>query len=136
MILKLDISKAYDRISWKFILQTLHRLNFNTHLIGLIKNIISHYSFGVLINGIVSKKFRASRGIRQCDPLSTCLFILAVDYLTKNIKHLFNLNPSWRFKNIKGRGLDVLSYAYDTMIFSKASDEALEGISALLHHYE
>lgn len=36
-ILKLDISKTYDRISWAFILEILHRHRINSHLIRLIK---------------------------------------------------------------------------------------------------
>lgn len=36
----------------------------------------------------------------------------------------------------KGKGVNLLSYADDTIIFIKCDEEALEGFNNLLHHYE
>lgn len=49
--LKLDISKAYDRIEWNFLKNAMQQLGFSSNLVNLM-NCISTISFSVLINGV------------------------------------------------------------------------------------
>lgn len=135
-ILKLDISKAYDKMSWNFILDRLNRRNINPHLILLIKNTMSYCNFSVVINGIQSKTFEASRGIRQGDPLSPCLFLIAADYLTRGINKLLHANPLWKYKTNKTSDINTLSYADDTIIFINNNMDVLNGLQEFLKHYE
>ena len=74
--IKIDLEKAYDRLEWSFIRDTLGLLKFPSHLISLIMSYVSTSSISVLYNGGALKPFLPSRGIRQMDPLSPYLFIL------------------------------------------------------------
>ena len=49
--LKLDIDKAYDRTSWRFIKIFMECMGFNQHWINLIQEYINTVSFQLLING-------------------------------------------------------------------------------------
>ncbi|PKU71421.1 integrator complex subunit 11 [Dendrobium catenatum] len=44
-ILKLDITKAYDNLSWEFLYKVLSLFGFNQQFISLIKNSIEHCFF-------------------------------------------------------------------------------------------
>jgi len=77
MMIKLDLSKAYDRLSWRYLCAVLEAYGFEKRWIEWIFSMISTPSFSILVNGNPTKTFNASRGIRQGDPISPFLFILA-----------------------------------------------------------
>ena len=69
MAIKLDLQKAYDRVSWRFIQAVLLHLGFNQTFTGWIISCISSVSFEVLINGGKTESFKLGRDLRQGDPL-------------------------------------------------------------------
>ena len=51
MALKLDMSKAYDRVEWNFLEKIMERLSFDNKWISLISCCIRIVSFSILVNG-------------------------------------------------------------------------------------
>ncbi|KAL9670814.1 hypothetical protein QQ045_008372 [Rhodiola kirilowii] len=78
IIVKLDMAKAYDRISWSFILGTFRNLGFSEIWCDLIYRCISNCVYSVKWDGRLYGFFRSSRGVRQGDPLSPSLFVIAM----------------------------------------------------------
>lgn len=74
--LKLDMTKAYDKVEWPFLTSMMKKLGLNDNLVNLIMRCISSVSFFVVMSGLVTDFFRARRGIRQGDPLSPYLSLL------------------------------------------------------------
>jgi hypothetical protein len=64
MALKLDMSKAYDRIEWKFVEKALCSMGYPSCMVALIMRCISTVSYQVLINGQPSSPFSPQRGLR------------------------------------------------------------------------
>jgi len=85
MLLKLDLSKAFDKLSWDFMQAMLIAFGFDQNWVTWILNLTSSALFSLLINGVPSKPFSPSRGIRQGDPLSPFLFIIMTEGLSRSI---------------------------------------------------
>eukprot|EP00253_Pinus_taeda_P005113 PITA_05113 len=95
-MIKLDLSKAYDHLSWRYLRMVLEAYGFERRWIEWIYNMISTPIFSILVNGIPMNTFNATRGIRQGDPISPFLFILTAKGLRGIIKR------ELREKRIKG----------------------------------
>ena len=64
MLLKLDLSKAFDKISWEY-MQAMHlSFGFDQGWVTWIVNLTSLAFFSLLINGVPSKPFSPSKWIR------------------------------------------------------------------------
>ena len=80
--LKLDLEKAYDRLEWLFIKETLEFFQIPPRLIQLIMNMLSSTCFHIMWNGTLLPAIVPSKGICQGDPLSPYLFILCLERLS------------------------------------------------------
>ena len=71
ILLKLDITKAFDSVSWSFLLEVLGKLGFGSRWRDILCGLLVSSSTQVLLNGTPRDFIQHRRGLRQGDHLSS-----------------------------------------------------------------
>ncbi|KAI3457760.1 hypothetical protein Pfo_014423 [Paulownia fortunei] len=135
VVIKLDMAKAYDRIQWTFLYKVLSKPCFSKKWISLVQNYIEHCWFSVLINGSSSAFFKSSRGLRQGNPLSPSLFIIAAKFLSRGLDSLFQKHKEMSYHSNVGLRISHLAYADDFIIFTNCKKKGLKRLMNFLDYY-
>jgi exonuclease III len=137
MAMKLDMSKAYDRVEWKFLRAAMLKLGFASRWVELIMECVTTPTYSILINGIPQGFIKPSRGIRQGDPLSPYLFLLCAEGLSGLLRKAERENKIHGVAASRyGPKISHLLFADDSLLLSKASVEECQNILRILDIYE
>ncbi|XP_056688793.1 uncharacterized protein [Spinacia oleracea] len=122
MAIKIDFEKAYDRLRWSFIRDTLMQMNLPLLLINVIMECVTTSNLHVLWNGEPSQSFKPGRGIRQGDPLSPYLFVMCMERLYQTIEEAI-IAKKWKPIRASRNGplLSNLFFADDILLLAEAS---------------
>ncbi|XP_062005779.1 uncharacterized protein LOC133722953 [Rosa rugosa] len=135
--LKLDMSKAYDWMEWKFLEAVLLRLGFDESWVGLIMQCVTTVRYAFLINGQPRGYLVPSRGLPQGDPLSPYLFLLCTEVFSALLERKASVGALSGIKVCKGApAIHHLLFADDSLLFGKASSAECYHIKEVLLDYE
>ena len=96
----------------------------------------SSVSYKILINGTPTKTISPQRGLRQGDPLSPYLFIMALDILLRNIdSNILQKNIDGLRASRKGPIIPALAFADDCIIFSSAKPSSSSFLKQLIDDF-
>ncbi|XP_028097038.1 uncharacterized protein LOC114296911 [Camellia sinensis] len=133
----LDMTKAYDRVSWSYLEAIMLKMGFNPRWVSWIMECVLTVSFSILLNGEHGAAFNPKRGLSQGCQLSPMLFILCAE----GFHLLFQQTEAQRqLHGVRiGRSCPPIShllFADNSIIFCQAS--VANGISVwnLLNIYE
>ncbi|KAF9675131.1 hypothetical protein SADUNF_Sadunf09G0000200 [Salix dunnii] len=102
----------------------------------MIENCISNCWFSVLFNGKTIGYFHGSRGLRQGDPISPTLFIIAVEYLSRGLYNMFQRYPSLYYLVRCPVLVPHLAFADDIIFFFNGTKSSIKRITNFLVEYE
>ncbi|KAG7567714.1 Ribonuclease H domain [Arabidopsis thaliana x Arabidopsis arenosa] len=136
MLLKLDLEKAYDRIRWDFLQETLEAAGLSEGWTSRIMAGVKDPSMSILWNGERTDSFIPARGLRQGDPLSPYLFVLCLERLCHLIEASVG-RGDWKPIAISQRGpkLSHVCFADDLILFAEASVSQVRVIRRVLERF-
>lgn len=134
LLLKLDISKAFDSVRWDYLIDLLQRRGFTTRWTNWITNLLISSTSRALLNGCLGIPIKHGRGLRQGDPLSPLLFILAIDPLHHLLEKATNLGL---LSTLRGRAprFRTSLYADDAAIFVNPSVQDMTNLTEILRAF-
>ena len=121
MALKLDMSKAFDRVEWPFLLQLMEKMGFNGRWVNLIFECISTVTYSILVNGEPKRNIVPSGGLKQDNPLSPYLFLLCSEGLNALIQQAVHEDKIRGYSLCRyGPKISHLFFADDSLLFCHA----------------
>nr|XP_016484268.1 PREDICTED: uncharacterized protein LOC107804843 [Nicotiana tabacum] len=136
VVLKRNMAKAYDRVSWEYLCPVLRQMVFSECWIDMVWRLMTNVWYSININGIRYGFFKSSRGIKQGDPLSPSLFVIGAELLSKLMGSLIGSGFNPYFAEKKGPTITHLCYADDTILFSSCDSLSLNTMMEKLRLYE
>ncbi|XP_024039551.1 uncharacterized protein LOC112098152 [Citrus clementina] len=134
--LKIDMSKAYDRVEWKFLKLMMLRMGFAEDWVEIIMLCVSTVSYRVIRNGIEVGPIVPSRGLRQGDSLSPYLFIICAEGLSSLIRNRERAGFIHGVKVARSApAVSHLFFADDCFLFFKAHHNEARIMKSLLAVY-
>ena len=116
-MLKVDLRKAFDTIKWDFIIGILKALSIPTKFIGWVYQCISTASFTISVNGSSSGYFESTNGIRQGDPISPYIFVLAMEAFSRLLMSRYDFGIIGYHPRTSELKLTHLMFADNVMVF-------------------
>jgi hypothetical protein len=137
MGVKLDVSKAYDRVEWAFLEAAMVRMGFHAKWISLVMACVRFVTYSVIVNGNPVGLIRPTTGICQGDPISPYLFLLRTENLSALLSHVEQKGVITRVPTSpRGPRLSHLIFVDDSLLFCKANSVEWRRLMRILEVYE
>ncbi|XP_060972201.1 uncharacterized protein LOC133038159 [Cannabis sativa] len=137
MALKLDMSKAYDRVEWGYLQAVLIKMGVDNHTTSLLMSCVTSATYQIAHAGRLFGSITPGRGLRQGDPLSSYLFIICTEGFSALLKH-YEQRQQLRGIQI-ARGAPTVSHMFfadDSYIFCRANEREASNVQTLLNVFE
>jgi hypothetical protein len=134
LLLKLDITNAFDSVRWEYLLEVMKHVGFGQRWRDMMALIWSTTTSRILLNGEPGRPIKHAKGLRQRDLLSPMLFIMAMDPLQKLLDMVTQeglLTPIGSAP-IKMR---TSLYTDDVMLFVRPIAMDISNLQHLLHQF-
>ena len=137
MALKLDMSKAYDRVEWGFLEKILLKMGFQESWVAMIMECITTVTYSISVNGEPKGLITPTRGLSQGDPLSPYLFLFCAEGLNAILNQARESGDIHGFSICRnGPKITHLFFADDCLLFCRSTLEECEKIQQILAYYE
>ncbi|XP_026459802.1 uncharacterized protein LOC113360512 [Papaver somniferum] len=134
--LKLDITQNYDSLSWDFLFKTLRHFGFSEAGINWFRILFESAKISVLVNGGPCGFFSVGRGLRQGDPLSPILFLIAEEVLSISISKQIHDGKIVPMVNRNGCQPSHMLFGDDIFVFCNGKRKSLDNLMKLLTNYQ
>jgi hypothetical protein len=136
LFLKLDFSKAYDKVDLQFLFQAMKVVGFPDSFTNMTRLLFHDAAAQVCVNGQVTEPFSIQQGVRQGCPLAPYLFLIVGEILNYSIKREVRLG---RIRGIELPGAfepqTIAQYADDTSLSIRGEEVHVQAAADTLQHF-
>ncbi|PNX84008.1 receptor-like kinase [Trifolium pratense] len=122
-MLKVDFERAYDTVNWNYLEYMMRRMGFAQGWLKWMRACIFSSSMSVLVNGSPTEDFSVGKGLRQGDPLSPFLFLIAAEGLTRMMQKAVDNSNFHGYKVSNELQYHTLQFADDTILIGEGGVE-------------
>jgi Reverse transcriptase (RNA-dependent DNA polymerase) len=148
-IISLDIKKAFDSLSHKFMIESLKFFNFGERIIKWITTICTNRKACIILStGKMGRSFELERGNAQGDVISPIIFNICYQVLILKLELTLQIEkidlpvPTTEGLELIGaenrvsyRGKKVFAFADDCNLLTSLSDQNIAAIVSILNEY-
>lgn len=133
MALKLDMSKAYNRVEWSYIRSMLLNLDFVDLITDLFRQCVTTAQYKIAHSGKEFGNIIPQRDLRQGDPLSSYLFLLCMEGSSALIKSYERQGLITKIRVARSAPLvSHMFFADDSYIYCHATKEEATQVMEIL----
>ncbi|MCH85424.1 cysteine-rich receptor-like protein kinase, partial [Trifolium medium] len=138
MLFKVDFEKAYDSVDWGYLDDVMGRMGFPTLWRKWIRECVCTATTSVLVNESPTDEFPLERGLRQGDPLSPFLFLLAAEGFHVLMEAMVERKLFTGYSVGESNPVEVshLQFADDTLLMGTKSWANVRALRAVLVLFE
>ncbi|GKE18360.1 RNA-directed DNA polymerase, eukaryota, reverse transcriptase zinc-binding domain protein [Tanacetum coccineum] len=126
---KIDLQKAYDTVSWKFLRKTLEEFGFHEKMVNWIMQCVTTVGFTLNVNGERIGYFKGGRGLRQGDRVSPYLFTLIMEVFSLMLKRQIENDTKFQYHfGCKSMKLVHVYFADDLLVMCHGDVDSVNAI--------
>lgn len=124
--LKIDLHKAFNSLSWAFVIEALKKMNFSSQFVEWIRACITTPMYSAKINRTLRCYIKGAKNLRQGDPISPYLFSISMNVLSCLLANMLSdFKYHWKCKHLK---LTYLFFADDVLLFSNGEKHSISHV--------
>lgn len=132
----MDLRKAFDSVNSVFIIQILKTAEFPPLFVNWISQCLKTTTFSINVNGELCGFFKVTRGLRQGDPLSPSLFVIAMEAFSNLLTAKFDSGDICLHPLGRNPRVTHLVFADDVIILFDGVEASLQGITTTLDNFK
>jgi len=138
LMFKVDFENAYDSVDWNYLEDVMCKMSFPILWRKWMKECVTTATATILVNGSPTDEFPLARGLRQGDPLSPFLFLLAAEGFHVMMEAIVSNNIFSAYKVGPTQSLSVshLQFADNTLILGEKSWANVRTMRVVLNLFE
>ncbi|XP_060972531.1 uncharacterized protein LOC133038406 [Cannabis sativa] len=134
--IKLDMSKAFDRVEWPYLAQVILKMGFGSVVVNLILRSLQSVTYSFLLNGQVLGELVPTRGLQQGGPLSPYLFLICAEGLSRLLQTEEENGSLHGLKVSRSApSMSHLFFADNSVLFCRANHQSARSIKHVLDIY-
>jgi len=138
LLFKVDFQKAYDFMDWEYLDSVMGRMSFPTLWRKWMKECVCTATASILVNGCPIDEFALKRGLKQGDPISPFIFLIAAEGMNVMMSEAVSQSLFTRY-SVGAQHATVLSHLQfvdDTLLLGTKSWANVRALREILTLFE